>query len=225
MVAVLRVLPENPEPQAERFHCLDRMGQETLLGVLSLVLEIIVHATWTNANRGQRGSLSGNAGKGDASRGVAGGPELSDQLASNRIIWASLHTDRFFLTLGAGRGCPVACKPLQITASHSEAQGEPTLPTSNLLCGVESLPVDQMSGPDGLSSAPRVQKNVRPDKADMFSGSQSHQGKSQKPCSSDGSQSRRRNDLKPINKATSGVVSESPGRNESERRCSLDSIL
>ena len=37
MVGVPRFLPQNPEPQAERLHCLDRVGKETLLGVLGLV--------------------------------------------------------------------------------------------------------------------------------------------------------------------------------------------
>jgi hypothetical protein len=37
MVPVLRFLPQNPEPQAERLHCLDHVGKETLLGVLGSV--------------------------------------------------------------------------------------------------------------------------------------------------------------------------------------------
>ena len=56
----------------------------------------------------------------------------------------------------------------------------------------------------------------------MLSGSQSHRGKSQKPRSLDGRQEEQPNDLKPIDKATFGVVSESPGRNVSEREGSLE---
>src|SRR6266852_5060281 len=35
MVTVPRVRPQNPELQAERLHCLDRVGKKTLLRVLT----------------------------------------------------------------------------------------------------------------------------------------------------------------------------------------------
>jgi len=57
---------------------------------------------------------------------------------------------------------------------------------------------------------------VRPAKAGAFSGKQTHQGKSQKPCSLD---SEEEGDQlpKPIDKTIFGMASESSGRNESER--------
>lgn len=69
-----------------------------------------------------------------------------------------------------------------------------------------------LGGEQGKS--PRT--DVRPEKAGAFSGRQSRQGKNQRPCSKMAGR-REINDLKPIDKAIFGMVSESPGRNESER--------
>jgi hypothetical protein len=52
-------------------------------------------------------------------------------------------------------------------------------------------------------------------KAGAFSGSQSHRGKSQSPVAWIAAR-RETNELKPIDKAILGMVSESPGRNASE---------
>jgi hypothetical protein len=61
-------------------------------------------------------------------------------------------------------------------------------------------------------------------KADAFSGSQSHRGRSQKPRSKDGSQEGQPNELKPIDRVVLGTASESPGRNESERETGLEKV-
>jgi len=71
-----------------------------------------------------------------------------------------------------------------------------------------------------VSVRPRL---VCPVKASVFSGSQSRQGKSQKPCSMDGREGGETESLKPIDKAIFGMVSESPGRNASERIGGLES--
>jgi hypothetical protein len=57
---------------------------------------------------------------------------------------------------------------------------------------------------------------VRPEKADVFSGSQSRRGKSQSPVTRMAAW-REIETLKPIDQAIGRMVSESPGRNESER--------
>ena len=57
---------------------------------------------------------------------------------------------------------------------------------------------------------------MRPAKAGAFNGNQTHQGKSQKPCSLDSEEEGNRIP-KPIDKAIFGMASESSGRNESER--------
>ena len=64
---------------------------------------------------------------------------------------------------------------------------------------------------------------VRPAKAGMFSGSQSHRGNSQNPVAwvAFAEETKR---VKPTDKAILGMVSESSGRNESERRGGLESI-
>ena len=62
---------------------------------------------------------------------------------------------------------------------------------------------------------------VCPGKAGVSSGRQTHRGKSQKPRSSD-SEKRKTESLKPIDKAIYGMVSKPSGRNESERRSSLE---
>lgn len=64
---------------------------------------------------------------------------------------------------------------------------------------------------------------VRPAKAGMFSGSQSHRGKSQTPVAwvAFAKETKR---MKPTDKAILGMVSESPGRNESEPTGGLDKI-
>ncbi len=55
----------------------------------------------------------------------------------------------------------------------------------------------------------------------MFSGRQSHQGKSRNPVAwvASGEETKR---MKPTDKAIFGMVSESPGRNESEPTGGLD---
>lgn len=62
---------------------------------------------------------------------------------------------------------------------------------------------------------------VRPAKAGMFSGRQSHRGNSQTPVAwvAFAEETKR---MKPTDKAILGMVSESPGRNESEPRGGLD---
>jgi Integrase core domain len=64
---------------------------------------------------------------------------------------------------------------------------------------------------------------VRPAKAGMFSGSQSHRGKSRNPVAwvACAEETKR---MKPTDKAVLGTVSESPGRNESEPTGGLDKI-
>ena len=57
--------------------------------------------------------------------------------------------------------------------------------------------------------------DVRPAKAGMFSGRQSHRGKSQNPVAWVASVEET-NRMKPTDKAILGMVSESPGRNASE---------
>jgi|SRR6267142_3530804 len=57
---------------------------------------------------------------------------------------------------------------------------------------------------------------VRPAKAGLFSGRKSHRGKCQKPRSLE-DRLRETNDLKLFDEAVQGTVSESTGRNESER--------
>ena len=57
---------------------------------------------------------------------------------------------------------------------------------------------------------------VRPEKADVSSGSQSHRGKSQSPVTWMAGW-RETETLKPIDEAIDRMVSESPGRNGSER--------
>ena len=57
---------------------------------------------------------------------------------------------------------------------------------------------------------------MRPEKADVFSGSQSRRGKSQSPVTRMAAW-RETETLKPIDKASARMVSESPGRNESKR--------
>ena len=64
---------------------------------------------------------------------------------------------------------------------------------------------------------------VRPAKAGAFSRSQTDQGKSQSPVAWM-TERRETNALKLIDKATLGVVSELPGRNESERIGDLESF-
>src|SRR5262244_3495519 len=62
---------------------------------------------------------------------------------------------------------------------------------------------------------------ARPAKAGMFSGSQSHQGKSQSPVTWVASVEETKR-MKPIDKAIYRMVSESPGRNASEPSGGLD---
>src|SRR5215472_9236858 len=64
---------------------------------------------------------------------------------------------------------------------------------------------------------------VRPAKAGMFSGRQSHRGKSRNPVAwvAFAEETKR---MKPTDKAILGMVSESPGRNVSEPRGGLDKI-
>ena len=64
---------------------------------------------------------------------------------------------------------------------------------------------------------------VRPAKAGMFSGRQSHRGKSRNPVAwvAFAEETKR---MKPTDKAILGMVSESPGRNASEPRGGLDKI-
>jgi hypothetical protein len=62
---------------------------------------------------------------------------------------------------------------------------------------------------------------VRPAKAGMFSGSQSHRGKSRNPVAWVASAEETKR-MKPTDKAVLGTVSELPGRNESEPTGGLD---
>src|SRR5262252_4860092 len=62
---------------------------------------------------------------------------------------------------------------------------------------------------------------ARPAKAGMFSGSQSHQGKSQSPVTWVASVEETKR-MKPTDKAIFRIVSESPGRNASEPSGGLD---
>jgi len=62
---------------------------------------------------------------------------------------------------------------------------------------------------------------VRPEKADVFSGGQSHRGKSQEPRSWTAGR-RETETLKPVDKPICGMGSESLGRNESERTGGLE---
>jgi len=62
---------------------------------------------------------------------------------------------------------------------------------------------------------------ARPAKAGMFSGSQSHQGKSQSPVTWVASVEETKR-MKPTDKAIFRMVSESPGRNASEPSGGLD---
>ena len=62
---------------------------------------------------------------------------------------------------------------------------------------------------------------VRPAKAGMFSGRQSHRGKSWNPVAWVASAEETKW-MKPTDKAILGMVSESPGRNVSEPRGGLD---
>ena len=64
---------------------------------------------------------------------------------------------------------------------------------------------------------------VRPAKAGMFSGRQSHRGKSQSPVAWVASAEETKR-MKPIDKTILGMVSETPGRNESEPTGGLDKI-
>jgi hypothetical protein len=72
-----------------------------------------------------------------------------------------------------------------------------------------------------LGSGQIARPVVRPVKAGAFSGSQSHRGKSQRPVAWMAGR-RETDDLKPIDKAVLGTVSESPGRSASERIGGLD---
>jgi hypothetical protein len=63
---------------------------------------------------------------------------------------------------------------------------------------------------------------VRPEKADVFSGGQSHRGKSQEPRSWTAGR-RETETLKPVDKPICGMASESPGRTARERRGGPDS--
>jgi hypothetical protein len=85
---------------------------------------------------------------------------------------------------------------------------------------------------DGLGSAsfawPQGRRTtfltqVRPAKAGLFSGRQSHRDKSQSPVAWIASAEETKL-MKPIDKAILGMVSESPGRNVSEPRGGLDKI-
>src|SRR6516165_5715160 len=73
----------------------------------------------------------------------------------------------------------------------------------------------------GLSSRCIFGEPVCPAKAGMFSGRQSHRGKSRTPVAwvAFVEETKR---MKPTDKAALGAVSESPGRNESEPRGGLD---
>src|SRR5262245_58016430 len=62
---------------------------------------------------------------------------------------------------------------------------------------------------------------ARPAKAGLFSGSQSHQGKSQSPVTWVASVEETKR-MKPTDKAIIRMVSESPGRNASEHSGGLD---
>ena len=62
---------------------------------------------------------------------------------------------------------------------------------------------------------------MRPAKAGMFSGRQSHRDKSQDPVAWIASVEETKL-MKPIDKAILGMASESPGRNASELRGGLD---
>ncbi len=80
-------------------------------------------------------------------------------------------------------------------------------------CEVPSQPTCPSSNPRSSSWS----STVRPEKADVFSGSQSRRGKSQSPVTRMAAW-RGTETLKPIDQALGRRVSESPGRNESERR-------
>jgi hypothetical protein len=73
------------------------------------------------------------------------------------------------------------------------------------------------------SSSSNILTIVRPVKAGMFSGKQSHRGKSGNPVAWVAFV-RETKRMKPTDKAILGMVSESPGRNVSEPRGGLDKI-
>jgi hypothetical protein len=70
-------------------------------------------------------------------------------------------------------------------------------------------------------ACPSLRTIVRPAKAGMFSGRQSHRDKSQDPVAWIASVEETKL-MKPIDKAILGMVSESPGRNGSEPTGGLD---
>ena len=74
-----------------------------------------------------------------------------------------------------------------------------------------------------ISARSSILTLVRPAKAGMFSGRQSHRGKSRNPVAwvAFAEETKR---MKPTDKAILGMVSESPGRNASEPRSGLDKI-
>src|SRR2546426_5869836 len=75
-----------------------------------------------------------------------------------------------------------------------------------------SLPTSRSSSPPSWSWS----STVRPEKADVFSGSQPRRGKSQSPVTRVAGW-RETKTLKPTDQAIERMVSESPGRNASER--------
>jgi hypothetical protein len=81
--------------------------------------------------------------------------------------------------------------------------------------------VDPVFGPYGASVPSSFLTLVRPAKAGLFSGRQSHRDKSQDPVAWIVSVEEMKL-MKPIDKAILGMVSESPGRNVSEPAGGLD---
>src|SRR5207249_10045637 len=92
----------------------------------------------------------------------------------------------------------------------AEAQQAGKAPRIGFLAGDSSVSANSPRSSSWSST-------VRPEKADMFSGSQSRRGKSQSPVTRMAAW-KETETLKPIDQAIARMVSESPGRNASERR-------
>jgi len=91
----------------------------------------------------------------------------------------------------------------------AEAQQAGKAPRIGFLAGGSSVSANSPRNSSWSST-------VRPEKADVFSGRQSRQGKSQSPVTRMAAW-KETETLKPIDKAIARMVSESPGRNGSEK--------
>ena len=85
------------------------------------------------------------------------------------------------------------------------------------------LPQPEVDGPT-INPCLSFLTTVRPAKAGLFSGRQSHRDKSQGPVAWIASAEETKL-MKPIDKAIPGMVSESPGRNVSEPTGGLDTKI